>query len=347
MSDLYVYEGTNVLKNKFEIKDREILEKLETELTVHNLLNVDEKVKCAEGKFNFEHLKKIHKHIFGDLYDWAGQPRVIDIYKNEVVLDGLSVEYSHHKIIEKDMKKAIDDLNSIKWDRLSQEQIVKEFTPRIAAIWKIHAFREGNTRTTMTFACQYAEAHGFKFEKEVFREGSGYVRNSLVMVAIGEYAEPKYLEGKIREALGKGQEEKLKEKYLTQLLNREKEILRFIRYKIQENPSIENIDKLIGYAQSKVQESNSDNVVKYKDDLNLFKQGKSILEGVEKRVIKEAFYKEIGVHLDDSTTEKIRRLNKKENMFHCSIALRKYNGCNRDIVKDIIRSLTNIKQHIR
>lgn len=345
--DPYVYKGTNVLKNKLGIKDGSILEQAETELTVHNLLNVDEKIRCEKGKFDFEHLKKIHKHIFGDLYKWAGKPRTIDIYKSEVVLNDLSVEYSNHEMIEKDMKAAIDNLNSVKWDKLNNEEIVKEFAHRIAEVWKVHAFREGNTRTTMTFACQYAEAHGFKLDKTVFRENSGYVRNSLVMASIGEYAEPKYLEGKIREAIGRGQAEQIKDRCMMQLLDREKEVLGFIKYKIQEVPTVENVEKLIGYAQSKVQEFNGANAQKYEKDLKLFEKGKEILEGVDRRVIKEVFVKETGVNLDHSTTEKIRRLNQKDSMFHTYSSLKNYPFGRNERAQEIVKEISKGKGLIR
>jgi cell filamentation protein len=33
------------------------------------------------GDFDFEHLKRIHHHLFQDLYDWAGQVRTVDIMR--------------------------------------------------------------------------------------------------------------------------------------------------------------------------------------------------------------------------------------------------------------------------
>ena len=48
------------------------------------------------------------------------------------------------------------------------------------SLWKVHPFREGNTRTTITFFCQYADAIGLKINRELFEKNSRYVRMALV-----------------------------------------------------------------------------------------------------------------------------------------------------------------------
>ena len=47
-------------------------------------------------------------------------------------------------------------------------------------MWKIHPFREGNTRTTITFCCQFIEAQGIMINRKLFEENAGYVRTALV-----------------------------------------------------------------------------------------------------------------------------------------------------------------------
>ncbi len=55
------------------------------------------------GEYNTEHLLRMHHYIFQDLYEWAGEPRIIAIYKEEDVLGGMSVEYSDPFDIVKDI----------------------------------------------------------------------------------------------------------------------------------------------------------------------------------------------------------------------------------------------------
>ena len=55
-----------------------------------------------------------------------------------------------------------------------------EFCDSLARLWKIHPFREGNTRTTITFCCQFADEMGFSLNRKLFEENSIYVRIALV-----------------------------------------------------------------------------------------------------------------------------------------------------------------------
>ena len=48
----------------------------------------------------------IHKELFGDVYEWAGQYRKINIQKREKILAGKSVWYSNNEDIEKDFREA-------------------------------------------------------------------------------------------------------------------------------------------------------------------------------------------------------------------------------------------------
>lgn len=94
---------------------------------------------------------KIHKLLFGDLYDWAGDYRTINIYKEEPVLSGLSVKYSEYKNIEKDLKTLDNKFKIIEWKDLSHKKIIDEIVKMISSLLRIHCFREGNTRTVTTF----------------------------------------------------------------------------------------------------------------------------------------------------------------------------------------------------
>ncbi len=202
MGDPYFYEDTDILKNKLNIKDYERLEEAESHYSATRSLELNRKP--IEGNFDFEHLKKIHQYIFQDIYEWAGKQRVIDMWKHERVLAGNSVQYSLENLIEKDSKKAFKNLNSRQWNNFNIDEKTKQFSKCIADIWKIHPFREGNTRTVMTFASQFAEQHGFPLKVSLFRKHSEYVRNSLVMSSLGQYSEPKHLERIIKDSMEQG-----------------------------------------------------------------------------------------------------------------------------------------------
>lgn len=81
MSDnIYCYPGSEVLINKLNIRDKDELFEAEKQLTFVRLQELQRNP--LEGSFDFDHLKAIHRYIFQDLYDWAGQERTVEIGKD-------------------------------------------------------------------------------------------------------------------------------------------------------------------------------------------------------------------------------------------------------------------------
>lgn len=147
---------------------------------------------------------KIHRIIFEDIYEWAGNERVINIVKGERVLGGDTVRYSDVNNIEKDINKVLSKLNAKKWSFYSTKETAEEFAKLIAELWQTHPFREGNTRAVITFATQFAEFHGFRMNKALLREHSGYVRDALVKASDGQYSDYSYLTRVLRDAIEMG-----------------------------------------------------------------------------------------------------------------------------------------------
>ena len=202
MKDYYLYDDVPVLKNLLNIKDEKILEEAESNITYIKLLDIDDKINS--DNFDYDRIKQIHKYIFGDIYEWAGKERGINIVKGERVLGGDTVRYSDMNHIETDMKMELEELNSISWRNMNIDETAEKFSVIIAKIWQVHPFREGNTRTIMTFATQFAESHGFKMNKNLLRENVGYVRDSLVKASDGQYSEYNYLINIIKDSILKG-----------------------------------------------------------------------------------------------------------------------------------------------
>ena len=87
MCDPYLYENTEVLKNKLDIRTQDGLNDAEADYVVYRLKELA--MNPLPGEYNTEHLLRMHHYIFQDLYEWAGEPRIIAIYKEEDVLGGL------------------------------------------------------------------------------------------------------------------------------------------------------------------------------------------------------------------------------------------------------------------
>ena len=178
MRDPYLYEDSSVLINKLWIRDQELLDFAEADYVVYRLKEIA--LNKLEGDYHTAHFFKMHEYIFQDIYEWAGQPRTIAIYKEEDVLGGQSVEYSEPYDIANDVHHVLADMRDKPWDSMNVEEASKEFCDSLAKLWKIHPFREGNTRTTITFCCQFMDDHGFTINRELFEKNARYVRTALV-----------------------------------------------------------------------------------------------------------------------------------------------------------------------
>lgn len=168
MRDPYLYENTEVLKNKLDIRTQDGLNDAEADYVVYRLKELA--MNPLPGEYNTEHLLRMHHYIFQDLYEWAGEPRIIAIYKEEDVLGGMSVEYSDPFDIVKDIHNILSDMRGKPWKDMDRKRATVEFCDSLARLWKVHPFREGNTRTTITFCCQYADAIGLKINRELFEK---------------------------------------------------------------------------------------------------------------------------------------------------------------------------------
>lgn len=202
MKDYYLYDDVPVLRNLLNIKDEKLLEEAESNITYVKLLDIDDKI-CGDV-FDYQRIKDIHAYIFGDLYEWAGKERGINIVKGERVLGGDTVRYADTNSIETEMEAALKELNQVNWEVLDISETAELFSKLIAKIWQIHPFREGNTRTIITFATQFAEKHGFRMNKALLKDNSEYVRDALVKASDGMYSEYEYLIRIIQDAILKG-----------------------------------------------------------------------------------------------------------------------------------------------
>lgn len=149
MSDPYLYPKTKVLKNKHNIRDRKIL--ADTERNLSQVRSGEIAVSPTPQKFNLEYLKEIHKTLFSELYEWAGETRTVNITKGDTTFC-----FAEH------VDKAADKL----FKELSAEDNLRNKTPEkfaerasyyLGEINQIHPFREGNGRTQRVFIEKLAE----------------------------------------------------------------------------------------------------------------------------------------------------------------------------------------------
>ena len=198
MPDLYLYEDAPVLRNKLDLRDEKTLDLIEAEQSRQNMMLLYER---GFHDFSPEGLCEIHRTLFGDLYEWAGKYRVINIEKREKLLAGRSVWYSNAEDIGAGLESAFAAIRSLDWPRMDKAQFVKALARHFPKIWQVHPFREGNTRTVVMMLTFFVEHHGYYMDQELMAACSGYVRDSFVMASLDRYSEYEHLEKILMDAV--------------------------------------------------------------------------------------------------------------------------------------------------
>lgn len=103
-----------------------------------------------------------------------------EIYKEEDVLGGMSIEYTEADKINIEIINTLKEMVSKKWENMDKQTVANEFYDSLAKLWKIHPFREGNTRTIITFCCQFADEKHLNISRKLFERNSIFVRTALV-----------------------------------------------------------------------------------------------------------------------------------------------------------------------
>lgn len=196
--DIYLQDNSKVLKNKLGITEETALDKAESIMASTKMALL---YNSGFSDFSPEGVCKLHKALFGDVYDWAGQYRVINIQKREELLAGKSVWYSNWDTIDKNLNIAWDRINHVDLNNLSHEKFAKSVAHLFPAIWQVHPFREGNTRTIVMLIALFTESYGYYFDYELMSASAGYVRNAFVLCCFGENSEFGHLEKILLDAI--------------------------------------------------------------------------------------------------------------------------------------------------
>lgn len=174
----------------------------------------------SEKSFNFSpsYLIAIHGKLFQGIYKFAGRIRDYDITKKEWVLNGDTVMYGAAFELKMALDYDFDQERNFAYGGLSMEQIVEHLAFFVSRLWQIHAFGEGNTRTTAVFTIKYLRSMGFKVSNEIFAKNSWYFRNALVRANYknlqkGIDRNPEFLEKFFRNML-MGERNELKNRFM-------------------------------------------------------------------------------------------------------------------------------------
>ena len=159
----YCYPGTQVLVNKFNIHNGQQLSMVEREISI---IKAAVLVDDITGNFDLAHLKNIHKFLFEDIYDWAGQIRTVDIAKGNIFCLVQFIEVQFLELYEK-----LKQDNFLKGEK-DIEYVSKKISYYLSEINVIHPFREGNGRAQRIYCQQLCKNTGkFYLDFSMANEG--------------------------------------------------------------------------------------------------------------------------------------------------------------------------------
>lgn len=151
--DPYVYPGTTVLRNKLGITDAAELDQVERSLVLTRLEDGP-----PAGGFDLSHLQAIHRHLFQDIYDWAGELRTVEIAKG-----------GNHFQLRRFIETGMADVHGrlVKADflhGLNRADFAGEAAKIIGDVNYVHPFREGNGRAQLEYLRQLGGQAGHKLD---------------------------------------------------------------------------------------------------------------------------------------------------------------------------------------
>ena len=136
----------------------------------------------SEKTFNFSptQLTSIHRRLFDGIYKLAGHIRDYNITKKEWVLNGATIYYADYTTISETLEYDMRVEREFSYAGLPVDEAIRHLVRFCANLWQIHAFCEGNTRTTAVFMIKYLRTLGFEVINDMFAQNSWYFRNALV-----------------------------------------------------------------------------------------------------------------------------------------------------------------------
>ena len=135
-----------------------------------------------EDKFELsvDYLKYVHRFLFQDVYEFAGEFRKIDFSKHEKILNNDSVAYGDCNTLTESLEYDISLEKEKDYKEMNVVEVINNITKFSSSIWQVHPFREGNTRTTALFIEKYLINLGYNVDNALFKDKSVYFRNALV-----------------------------------------------------------------------------------------------------------------------------------------------------------------------
>jgi cell filamentation protein len=155
VEDPYCYPGTTVLRNHAGLRDQAALDAFELDMTTQRASEP-----LPSGRLGGRHYMAVHRHLFGDVYPWAGRRRTVRISKEDST-------FAYPENIDREMARLFIWLHTRRHLRdLPAADFARDAAHFLAELNAIHPFREGNGRTSLAFLALLAARAGHPLRLE-------------------------------------------------------------------------------------------------------------------------------------------------------------------------------------
>lgn len=162
--DPYTLPGSSCLRNKLNIVDPAALRDVEARIV--SIRDVELARHPLPGEYNLDHYQQFHRHLFHDVYEWAGELRQVDISKDDS-------RFAHWRYISEHVSALLAELVD---EGLLIGRGQSAFVTRLAHYYgelnALHPFREGNGRALRAFLRQVSAVAGWRVDWSGLTPGS-------------------------------------------------------------------------------------------------------------------------------------------------------------------------------
>ena len=184
---VYCYKGTDVLVNKLEIKDMDLLKEYERQIVAIKLLELEKQP--INNSFDIKRFSDIHRFLFEDIYEFAGCFRNEDIAKD-------NFKFARWEYIEDELTRLLEKLKNENYLKdLDKKTLANRLAYYTAELNVLHPFREGNGRTIREFIRQLAIFNGYYLNFNMVST------EEMLLASIKSVIDAKELEDKIYKCL--------------------------------------------------------------------------------------------------------------------------------------------------
>ena len=179
--DISINEAKQLIDSYYKsATGRKVVENNRTEEADKVSARITELIEEQTFSFTPAQLISIHRRLFDGIYKLAGRIRNYNITKEEWVLGGKTVYYAGADTISDTLNYDIGQERAFDYSNMNIDDAIRHLTRFCANLWQVHAFCEGNTRTTAVFMIKYLRTLGLNVVNDVFADNSWYFRNALV-----------------------------------------------------------------------------------------------------------------------------------------------------------------------